>query len=156
MLSRPFEKVLHLKIQPSRSLAVVLILLHITAALSVLVSIELKYYLFWFPFSITIVISFYYYLKKYILLNSPNSVISVMQTRQADWSLRLYNGDNIEAELCDDSYKHPMLVILNFKTKQGRYNVPLFPDALALDLHRLLRCRLTLSRPAEKEKLLRR
>lgn len=155
MSSRPFEKVLHLKIQSSRVLAAVLISLHIAAFISVLVSIEMKPPLFWLLLGATAIAS-WYYTRKYILLQSPHSVISVTQTRQGDWSLRLYNGGNIEAELCDDSYKHPLLVILNFKTKQGRFSVPLFPDALESDSHRLLRCRLTLSRPAEKEKLLRR
>jgi len=155
MSSRPFEKVLHLKIQSSRVLAAVLIFIHVAAFISVSLSIEMNQPLFWLLIGV-IAISSWYYTRKYILLQSPHSVISVTQTRQGDWSLRLYNGDNIEAELCDDSYKHPLLVILNFKTSQGRFNVPLFADALAPDFHRLLRCRLTLARPAEKEKLLRR
>ncbi len=155
MSLRPFEKVLHLKLQPSRRLAVILILLHISAFASVLVSVGSHQYWLWLLLPL-IILSFAYYFMRHILLIHSQSVISVTQTRQGDWSLRLYNGDNIEAELCDDSYKHPLLVILNFKTKQGRFSVPLFPDALESDFHRLLRCRLTLSRPAEKEKLLRR
>jgi len=155
MSLRRFEKVLHLKLQPSRRLAVVLILLHIAAFASVLASLESHEYWLWLLLPL-IIFSFVYYFIRYIRSIHSQSVISVTQTRQGDWSLRLYNDENIEAELCDDSYKHPLLVILNFKTKQGRFSVPLFPDALESDFHRLLRCRLTLSRPAEKEKLLRR
>jgi len=155
MSSRPFEKLLHLKLRVSRTLAGVLIGLHAAAFSSVTVAIPSNHIVFWLLL-LLVVLSFRYYFKKYVLLTHGSSVLSVTQTRQGDWSLRFYNGDNLEADLCDDSYRHPLLVILNFKTQKGGVSVPLFPDALDEDLHRQLRCRLTLSRPAEKEKLLRR
>jgi len=155
MSSRQFEKLLHLKIINSRTLAVVLIVLHIAAFASVLFSIGANQIIFWFLISL-IALSFVYYFQKTVLLTHPLSIVRVTQTRQGDWSLHMYNGEIIDADLCDDSYKHPLLVILNFKTNLGRLSTALFPDALENDLHRQLRSRLTLSRPVEREKLLRR
>jgi len=155
MSSRLFEKLLHLKPRVSRTLIIVLSLLHGMALLSVIVTVPADKIVFWLLL-VLLVLSFFYYLKRYILLTHPLSVVSVIQTRQGDWSVCLCNGKNIDVDLCDDSYKHPLLVVLNFKTKLGRLSVPLFHDALDGDSHRQLRCRLTLSRPAEKEKLLRR
>ncbi len=155
MSSRQFEKLLHLKIKKSRMLAVVLIVLHIAAFASILFSVGTNQIVFWLLISL-ITFSFVYYFQKTVLLTHPQSITSVTQTRQGDWSLHLYNGEIIDADLCDDSYKHPLLVILNFKTNLGRLSATLFPDALENDLHRQLRSRLTLSRPVEREKLLRR
>jgi len=155
MSLRQFEKLLHLKPKASRLLLAVLLSLHITALLCVAVAVPSYQIIFWLLAAL-IILSCLHSIKKYIFFTHPQSIISVTQTRQGDWSLGLYNGELIDADLCDDSYKHPLLVVLNFKTKQGRFGIPLFPDSLDDDLHRQLRCRLTLSRPAEKEKLLRR
>lgn len=155
MSSKLFEKVLHLKIKRSRVLTLVLTLFHVIALLSIFISVVADEVIFWLLLALVLV-SFVYYFKKTVLLIHPRSVISVTQTRQGDWSIRLYNGEIIDAELCDDSYKHPLLVILNFKTNLGGFNICLFPDALDEDLHRQCRRRLTLSRPTETEKLLRR
>jgi len=155
MSSRQFEKVLHLKLKRSYTLTMLLVTLHVAGLMSILVALSDEQIIIWF-FMALVTLSFIYHFPKMILLRHPRSVISVTQTRQGVWSIRFYNNELVDAHLCDDSYKHPLLVILNFKTNLGRFSVPLFPDALDDDLHRQLRCRLTLSRPAEEEKLLRR
>lgn len=143
MSSILFEKVLHLKCQTSRWLISILVLLHVTAIISVIVSVTENQLLRW-SLLLLVILSFSYYFNKLVLLGHPHSVLAVTQTRQGDWSLQLANGQLVEAELCGDSYQHPLLVVLNFKTSLGGLNVVLFPDALKQDQHRQLRCRLRL------------
>ncbi len=143
MSSTLFEKVLHLKCRPSRVMAILLVLFHIAAIASIWVSIPKNQNVFGLLL-LLVGLSFVYYFKKLILLTHPYSVLAVTQTRQGDWSLQLFNEQIIEVDLCGDSYKHPLFVVLNFKTNIGRLSVPLFPDALDKDRHRQLRCRLSL------------
>ena len=155
MSSRSFEKVLHLNIRRSRTLTVLLLGLHLLAFASVMISIPVEQPLFWFLVAL-VCLSAAYYFQKYILLQHPKSVVSVTQTTQKDWSVQLFQGDRLDAQLLGNSFKHPLLVVLNFRTCLGKVSVPLFPDALDNDLHRQCRCRLTLSQAVEKETLFRR
>lgn len=157
MLSKPFDKALHLELKASQTFAALLIALHVIAGLSIAVVIPFDS--FGWPLLIPIYIcSAYYYFKKYIFLSAQNSVIALSQSIDGDWSLIFHDQSEHYVDLCDDSYAHPLLIILNFK-EEGHYrriSLPLFRDALGTEAHRQLRCRLRLSKPAEPEKLLRR
>jgi len=153
MSSKPFGKVLHLKLRSSVVLAAVLASLHLGAIASLVVVAQVSYTsLLLVPL---LVYSAIYYFRRHILFLDGRSVISVAQSSLGEWSLRLANGKLLEAELCDDSYVHPLLVVLNFKTNAGSLSVPILYDALEVDQHRRLRSRLKLSKPVEREKLFR-
>ncbi|MCK4743550.1 MAG: hypothetical protein KAT25_07000 [Sulfuriflexus sp.] len=158
MSSKPFDKALHLEPKASRTFAALLLALHIIAGLSVAVVIPVIGFtlLLFIP---VLVYSGYYYFRKCILLSANSSVIKISQSTDGDWSLILHDQSKHYVDLCDDSYVHPLLVILNFKIEGSSYrriSLPLFRDALGEEAHRQLRCRLRLSKPAEPEKLLRR
>lgn len=155
MSSRSFDKALHLKPETSYLLAGVLVVLHLAALLSITVAFSLDFAGVFFLI-ILFAVSLGYYLRKYIFSLSKMSVASITQTSEGDWSLRFANGELVDASLSDDSYNHPLLVVLNFVTDSGRVSIPLFRDALPGDLHRQLRRRLSLSRPAQRERLFRR
>ncbi len=61
-----------------------------------------------------------------------------------DWLLQTREGDDIEATLLPGSYRHPWLVVLNFRLEgsRRRRSVVLFADALDPEMHRKLRVRL--------------
>jgi len=157
MLSRPFDKALHLELTASPMLAILLLALHLIA-ISSLVIITPFIGFGWFLLIPVFIYSAFYYFKKYILLSSNSSVVSVSQSTDGDWSLILGDQSECYVDLCDDSYVHPLLVILNFKVEGSyrRISLPLFKDALGAETHRQLRSRLRLSKPAESEKLFRR
>lgn len=157
MLSRPFDKALQLKPRASATLVVLLVFLHLIAMLSV-VAVILESHRILFLLIPILSYSAYYTIRKYALLSLRSSVIGISQSTDGDWSLRLYDQSELHVVLCDDSYVHPLMVILNFKITNSyrRLSLPLFRDALDAEPHRQLRSRLKLSRPAEKEKLLRR
>jgi len=157
MSSKLYDKALQLRPKTSLTLAVLVVVLCTAASLSVIAIIPVTH-----PALLLLIPIFifrtYYYFKQNILLSADNSVICISQSIAGDWSLGLHDHSELPVELCDDSYIHPMLVILNFKVS-GRYrriSLPLFKDALNEEQHRQLRCQLRLSRPAEQEKLLRR
>jgi len=157
MSSHLYEKGLNLKLHTSRIYKTVLVILYLAVTFCVLIIIPVTH-----PVLLLVIpvlsYSAYYYFKRYIFLSADNSVISVSHTISGDWLLGLRNNEALYVELGNDSYIHPLLVILNFKVV-GRYrriSVLLFNDACDEKQHRELRCRLKLSRPAEQEKLLRR
>jgi len=156
MLSKPFDKALHLELKASQTFAVLLLALHLIAGLSIAAVIPFDNF-GWLLLIPIFIYSAYCYLKKYIFLSSHNSVIALSQSIDGDWLLILRNQSEHYADLCDDSYIHPLLIILNFKLEGGRrISLPLFSDTLGKEQHWQLRCRLRLSKPAEPEKLLRR
>ena len=157
MLSKPFDKALHLELKASRTFAALLLTLHLIAGSSIAVVIPFDSF-GWLLVIPIFIYSAYYYFKRYIFLSAHNSVMTLSQSIDGDWSLILYDQSEHYVDLCDDSYVHPLLIILNFK-EEGHYrriSLLLFRDALGKEQHRQLRCRLRLSKPAEPEKLLRR
>lgn len=157
MLSKPFDKALHLKLKASQTFTAVLLALHLLAGASIAVVIPFDSF-GWLLLIPVFICSAYYYFKRYVFLSAHNSVMALSQSIDGDWSLILHDQSEHYVDLCDDSYVHPLLIILNFKIEGDyrRISLPLFRDALGKDQHRQLRCRLRLSKPAEPEKLLRR
>ena len=157
MLSKPFDKALHLELKTSQTFAALLVALHVIAGLSIAVVIPFDSF-GWLLLIPLFIYSAYYYFKRYVFLSAHNSVIALSQSIDGDWLLILRDQSEHYVDLCDDSYVHPLLVILNFKIEGDyrRISLPLFRDALGKEQHRQLRCRLRLSKPAEPEKLLRR
>lgn len=157
MSSRSFDKTLNLNIRRSLTFGVILAILHLCAALSVIFVFPINQSLLLLVI-LALLCSLYYYFGKYIFLSAPTSVVRILRNKEGDWQLYFYDGTELRGELCHHSYTHPLLVILNFKDMNGHLNigVPLFEDALGKEQHRQLRCALQLSRPAEKEKILRR
>ena len=157
MLSKPFDKALHLELKTSQIFAALLLALHLIAGLSIAVVIPFDS-IGWFLLIPLFIYSAYYYFKRYVFLSAQNSVMALSQSIDGDWLLVLHDQSEHYVDLCDDSYVHPLLIILNFKEEgcYRRISLPLFRDALGTEAHRQLRCRLRLSKPAEPEKLLRR
>ena len=156
MLSKPFDKALHLELKASQTFIVLLFALHLVAGLSVAVVIPFDS--FGGLLLIPAFIYSAYYFKRYVFLSAHNSVVGLSQSTDGDWLLIFHDQSEHYVYLCDDSYVHPLLIILNFKEEGhfSRISLPLFRDALGTEAHRQLRCRLRLSNPAEPEKLLRR
>jgi len=157
MSSRKFNRVLHLKVHGSKTFGLILLVMHLTALLCVIAVIANTHSVLFLLIPI-IIFNFYYYFKKYCILTDVSSVIGISQSTSGDWLLQFPDQSEVAVVLCDDSYLHPALVILNFKLLQShrRISLPLFVDSLADDEHRQLRCRLRLSKPADKEKIFRR
>jgi len=157
MSSKPFDKALHLELKASQTFAALLLAFHLIAGLSIAAVIPFDSFA-WLLLIPIFMCSAYYYLKKYIFLSAHNSVIALSQSIDGDWLLKWHDQSEHYVDLCDDSYVHPLLIILNFKEAgcYQRISLPLFRDVLGKEQHRQLRCRLRLSKPAEPEKLLRR
>lgn len=157
MSSKPFDKALHLELKTSLTFSLLLLALYITAILSVIIVAVVTELMFFLLLPI-LIYSAYYYFKKHILLSANSSVVGMSQSIDGDWTLQRYDQSKLAVELCDDSYMHPLLVILNFKAINNNRGISLtlFRDSLGVEQHRQLRCRLRLSKPVDKERLLRR
>jgi len=157
MSLRKFNRVLHLKVHGSKTFGLILLLMHLAALVSVAVVMPNTHAVLFLLIPI-IIFSLYYYFRKYVILTDARSVVGISQSTDGEWLLQFHDQSEAAVELCDDSYLHPALVILNFKLTHGhrRISLPVFVDSLVDDEHRQLRCRLRLSKPADKEKILRR
>ncbi len=82
---------------------------------------------------------------RHISITHPRAVARLVWTRHGHWRLVNAAGVGYTAELRSDSYVHPWLVILNFKTTTARTSVILFPDSLHDEDFRRLRVRLRTS-----------
>ena len=116
MLSKPFEKALHLELKASQTFAALLLALHLIAGLSFAVVIPFDSF-GWLLLIPIFIYSAYYYFKRYIFLSAHNSVMALSQSIDGDWLLILYDQSEHYVDLCDDSYVHPLLIILNFKVE---------------------------------------
>jgi len=131
---------LELERRSSRSLALILTTLHITAAVCVLLVVPYtsNALLLFLP---VLGMNFYTQYCRHVLLSDSKSVVTVRHAEQG-WLLRFLEEEEIDVQILPDSYIHPLLVILNFRQGRQRFSVPLPFDALDPEQHRKLRVRL--------------
>ena len=138
-LTRPVS-LLEFERRSSRSLSLILLVLHIGAALCILwvLPYTTLALLLLLP---VVAMNFYTQYCRHVLLSDNSSVVSVRHSEQG-WNLYFFDNEELDVELLRDSYIHPLLVILNFKQGRQRISVPLPFDALDPEQHRRLRVRL--------------
>ncbi|RMD71251.1 MAG: hypothetical protein D6819_02210 [Gammaproteobacteria bacterium] len=141
MSSRGSER-LHLRLRPSRLLALVLLLLH-GGALLALAPLP------WPPWlvllvSAGVIASLFHSLRRYALLLDPASVVELLWEEDGSWHLLTAQGEEVRARLAGAaSYAH--LVVLSFRLEgDGGRAVVILPDALDVQSFRRLRMHLSM------------
>ena len=129
------KSVLDFDIRVSRSLAVLNILLHVSALWGITISA-----LPWYGQSacmVAVISSLIFTMYRFILLKSANAVIGV-RYRQPVWQLQLRSGNKIPVTLTGEVVVTNFLIVMNYADRKGRrYPVPLFTDSVDAEQHRL-------------------
>jgi len=135
---------IHIKLQASKALFCVALLLHILAGVAVFMAqISLVFKLI---LCLVLLFSFVFFIRHHVLRQTKNSIQSFYYKNDA-WWLNLKNGQTQEMDLLGNSFVTPLITILNFRasTKPSRrYSVLLPADSLSHDEARRLRVFLTL------------
>lgn len=135
------------QLQPSRQLAVLLLVLHSVCALALLGTA-----LPWFVRGIAWLMlsgSLIYNLKKYSWLSLPDSITAL------HWSvdslrLALRNETTLQGQVAGDTTVWNHLLVLRVQLDGKTISLPLLPDSASADALRQLRIRLLHSRPVEQ------
>jgi len=123
----------------SKLLVVYLMLVHCLAFISVVWVINNKLILF--LCAVTFLLSFMFFIRRYVLLTDDNAIVKVWQDEVGEWFLLNKKGKELAGKLMGDSVVTQSLVILNFKI-EGRFlkrHVVLFSDGVDEDSFRRLR-----------------
>lgn len=121
---------LHLALKPSKYCAAWLIMIHLGAAICVLLTP--------IPLTIkTIGALFCAYLawhtcRQYAFLSAPKAIVACTLLHDKIWQLKNRSGEEFLAELRGDTWRSTSIVLLNFKIQDSRrrMSVILFKDAL--------------------------
>jgi len=102
---------------------------------------------------IFVLISLYYNLSLHPLLRAKYSIIALRWLDENEWQLTQRDGEKIYAHLNMNSYRHPLLVVLNFNIAGSKINrsVIIFFDAIDGNTFRQLRVRLRLLQNSKEQ-----
>ena len=170
MSSKKYATPLRLEIKPSKILLLFLLGIHLVA-LILIYFLEFTLFLS-ISFYTFIILSAYFVINKYALLNSSKAIVKLIWDTNNEWILEAKNGETIQAELKQDSYIHPFISILIFNCRQdgvqanaGKFtgfyklklgftcNVILLKDNVNENDFRRLRVRLKVGKPIEEVNL---
>ncbi|MCG6971092.1 MAG: hypothetical protein LJE85_15085 [Gammaproteobacteria bacterium] len=154
MSSRKFEPPLHIELTPSRWLLILLLTIHIGAALLVL--FFQTWWLVKFVLLVCLLASAVVSLHKTAWIHGPlldrllfrwQSIPTMTWQSDNDWQLFTANGRYVQAQLLPTSTCQPVFVALNFRTDNSRWldryiSVVIFADAIDQEIFRQLRVRL--------------
>lgn len=154
MSLKRLETTLVVKINSSRKLFILMLLMHALAIL-MLWSLHERLGLLVAGLMPFLVISFILILRRYIFFKSKYSIIEIISKNHSEYVLLTNNGERISAVLRRGSYVQPWLIILNFKLKQWPWyiSVPLLSDSADQDALRCLRVRLRTMRDGDVKDL---
>jgi hypothetical protein len=76
-------------------------------------------------------------MRKYVFLNSKNSVVEFESIGEGGWYLQLFSGENIATTIKPPLFVSNYLIIINF-IERGLV-VPIFKDSLSKDCYRSLK-----------------
>lgn len=128
-----------IQLRPSRQLGVLLSLAHCTAA-GVLWPLALPV---WIKLLSTVLLScsLYYYLRRYVWLTAPQSVMSLTLSGRNECKLKLFSGARIHTMIEASSFVAPYMTVLCLRKKQSwrYYTVVILPDSLDIECFRQLR-----------------
>lgn len=134
---------LSVEIAPSALKRVLLVMLHVLAALSILLISDygMAGHIFKFFLFVLLVLSF----RRCLSQHGSGCSLYLKADNQADLSAG--NRDYFDLQLCNQSYVSDWLMLLIFlEVKTGvLHKLVIFPDALNEDMHSQLRARLKLS-----------
>jgi hypothetical protein len=133
-------KGLHIKLRPSRWLALALLFVH-GGALGLLPAVVLPPWVA-LVLACAVLGSMMHSLNTYALLRSKRSVVHVIWEEEGHWTLLQGDGTAHAAELSPAAYVHPQVVILNFRSEGGRRSVIMLRDSVDPTTLRRLRARL--------------
>jgi toxin CptA len=123
----------------SRQLAIYLLLLH-GLALGLMILLPWAYGI---PLTILIVCSLFYYRRRYLSPQGGPAVTAMEWKGEREWILHNELGETETVSLSPNSYIHPRLLILNFRSAAGkRRSLCLTTDRVDRDQLRRLRTRL--------------
>ena len=127
---------LQLKLQPSRLLTTFIISTHVlTFSVLWLLPVHALFILLFLPLLIA---SIYRSLKKHVF--ERHRIHEVICDSDSDWKLFIGGSREVYADLQANSYRHPFISILNFKTEdRKKYSVILLPDSVDKESFRKLR-----------------
>ncbi len=84
--------------------------------------------------------------RRHVQRRGERVVVRAVWHADGRWVLETAAG-SLAARLERDAFVHPLLVVLNFRTPQGRHVLILFRDAVPEAVHRRLRVRLRVEGP---------
>lgn len=145
MSSPKSENVLHVKLGPSRRLALALLLMHGGAA-GLIPTLPMAP---WVSLMIAgaVSLSLAYGLATRALLRSPHALVQLVWEPDGRWTLLCANGSALEGTLIPEvCYVLPQVVVLGFRTARGRRSALVLPDAVDPVTFRRLRARLAAMR----------
>jgi len=118
---------LEIRIAPSSSMCMLLVLAHGLAISGVLLSAVEVYIKV--AFILTVILSLIFCIRRYGVLRHPLSVVSVL-FHDGVWLLTCRNGQEVPARLELPVFVVSFLVAMNFRDGRGRkFSVAIFPDA---------------------------
>ena len=136
MSSRRYVPPLRIKLQPSRILTTFIITSHVLT-FGVLWILPVQGSVI-FLLLLVLLMSTYASLKKYIF--ERYRIHEIIYDSDGDWKLLIGHNEEIFVDLQADSYRHPFLSILNFRTVDNKkYSVILLPDNVDRESFRKLR-----------------
>lgn len=137
------------EIGPSRTMAALLIGMHLIAGVATAFSI-LANYTWAAAFSIGLLViawSLRHHLRLHAWRSSPRAIVGLRVNQDGEWKLQQRDGKQFDARLLADSVVHPNLILLRFRTEHGRLSVVLPNDTLPAGRRRGLRVFLLTSPP---------
>lgn len=136
MSSRQYAVPLRIKLQPSLLLSTFIISSHmLTFGVLWFLPVQVGWILL---LSTVLTASAYHSLKNHCF--ERHRIHEIIYDRDGDWKLFIGNEREVYADLQADSYRHPFLSILNFKTEDNeKYSVVLLPDNVDRNIFRELR-----------------
>jgi len=136
MSSRQYVPPLRINLKPSRLLSTFIISTHILT-LGVLWLSPLQFAINSL-LTLVLIISAFLSLKRHVFEN--HRIQEIIHDSDRDWQLIIGDGKEVYAELQANSYRHPFISILNFKTEdKERYSAILLPDNVDRESFRRLR-----------------
>lgn len=101
--------------------------------------------------TVAILVSYIRSYRCHLLFRGVNAIRSAEISGEDEWQLQQINGNEITAQLQPNSYLHPKLSVLNFRSDQGkRQSMILLPDGIDEVSFRRLRVRLKMGSTAKK------
>ncbi|MDH5189835.1 MAG: hypothetical protein OEW89_01145 [Gammaproteobacteria bacterium] len=136
MSSRQYAPPLRINLKPSRLLSTFIISTH-TLTLGVLWLSPLQFAINSL-LTLVLIISAFLSLKRHVFEN--HRIQEIIHDSDRDWQLIIGDSKEVYAELQANSYRHPFISILNFKTEdKERYSAILLPDNVDRESFRRLR-----------------
>lgn len=136
MSSRQYAPPLRIKLRPSRLLSIFIISSHIlTFCVLWTLPVHSGLTLLLLP---VLIASTYLSLKKYVFKQYRTH--EIICDHDGDWKLFIGNDKEVYADLQANSYRHPFISVLNFKTEDNeKCSVILLPDSVDRESFRRLR-----------------